>query len=142
MTTRTLSRDDLKGLAEKKKHGYINYIIDEKYINSIELEAAVGETSFSIEHEIFHHQINSQLLSYYMVYYSKGLNRVVRKQPTHPGNMIGQNQLPETLKVTSADVIVVLNTRFPACNISYQETWVDTDHNTKNLWKRYVIDWS
>lgn len=44
--------------------------------------------------------------------------------------------------LTDADVIAGFFTRFPGCNIYYDESWVETNSNTRTLKKGIMIDWS
>lgn len=44
--------------------------------------------------------------------------------------------------LTDAELIAGLFTRFPGCNIYYDEQWVETKSDTKTLKKGFVIDWS
>lgn len=44
--------------------------------------------------------------------------------------------------LTDAEIIAGFFTRFPGCKIYYEETWVETQPNTRNLKKGIVIDWS
>ena len=44
--------------------------------------------------------------------------------------------------LTDAELVAGFFTRFPGCNIYYQEDWVETQPNTSVLKKGIVIDWS
>lgn len=57
----------------------------------------------------------------------------------HNGGMITCPPAPE---VTDAELIAGLFTRFPGCNIYYEETWTDVNPTNRTLKKGIVIDWS
>lgn len=44
--------------------------------------------------------------------------------------------------LTDADIIAGFFTRFPGCNIYYDESWVETNKSTRTLKKGIMIDWS
>lgn len=44
--------------------------------------------------------------------------------------------------LTDADLIAGFCKRFPGCNIYYDESWVETNSNTRTLKKGIMIDWS
>lgn len=44
--------------------------------------------------------------------------------------------------ITNKDLISAFEKKFPGCDISYQENWIDIDSNKKVLKKGIVIDWS
>jgi hypothetical protein len=46
------------------------------------------------------------------------------------------------LPLSDAELIAGFFTRFPGCNIYYQEDWVESGRDTKTLKKGIVIDWS
>jgi hypothetical protein len=43
---------------------------------------------------------------------------------------------------TKEELIEGCKERLPGCSISYQETWVETGKDTKQLKKGILIDWS
>ena len=47
--------------------------------------------------------------------------------------------LPE---ITNGDLIAAFQRKFPDCDVSYQETWVDVTATNRVLKKGIVIDWS
>lgn len=51
-------------------------------------------------------------------------------------------QYPPPPVITNDDLISAFNRRFPDCDISYQEIWVDVNSNNRVLKKGIVIDWS
>jgi hypothetical protein len=43
---------------------------------------------------------------------------------------------------TSEELVEVLQKKYPGCDVSYKEGWVDTNPSTRTLQKGIVIDWS
>ncbi len=43
---------------------------------------------------------------------------------------------------TTEELIEAFQKKYPGCDVSYKEEWLDTDANTKVLKKGIVIDWS
>ena len=54
----------------------------------------------------------------------------------------GRGYNPPHLPITHEDYIAAFQRKFPECTVSYQEIWMNTGANTKNLKKGIVIDWS
>lgn len=50
-----------------------------------------------------------------------------------------RNQLPV---ITKDDLISAFQKKFPECNVSYQETWLDINSTNRVLKKGIMIDWS
>ena len=46
------------------------------------------------------------------------------------------------LPFTSEEIVEVLQKKYPGCDVSYKEGWVDTNPSTRTLQKGIVIDWS
>ena len=44
--------------------------------------------------------------------------------------------------ITIDDLISAFQRKFPDCDISYKEVWIDVNSTTKSLRKGVVIDWS
>jgi len=59
----------------------------------------------------------------------------------YEGKMMVQ-QIPPLAVFTNDDLVQAFKLRFPDCEISYQETWVDVHTNQKILKKGILIDWS
>ena len=55
-------------------------------------------------------------------------------------NMGKQGSPP--LPFTSEELIELLQKKYPGCDVSYKEEWVDTNASTRVLQKGIVIDWS
>ena len=49
---------------------------------------------------------------------------------------------PRNPKFTRDEFITAIETRYPDCKVSYQETWVDVGINNRTFKKGIVIDWS
>lgn len=55
-----------------------------------------------------------------------------------PYRVLHTNQPP----LTDAELVAGFFTRFPGCNIYYDESWVETNKSTRTLKKGIMIDWS
>jgi hypothetical protein len=53
-----------------------------------------------------------------------------------------QQHNPSMPVITNDDLISAFQRRFPDCDISYQEVWVDVNSNNRVLRKGITIDWS
>jgi hypothetical protein len=61
---------------------------------------------------------------------------------THnPGRGLAHLNTPQPT-ITNEDLIAAFQRKFPDCDISYEETWVEVDAFNKVLKKGIVIDWS
>ena len=49
---------------------------------------------------------------------------------------------PPPPTITTDDLIAAFQRKFPDCDVSYQETWVDVTATNRVLKKGIVIDWS
>jgi hypothetical protein len=54
--------------------------------------------------------------------------------------MVQSHPPPPT--ITTDDLIAAFQRKFPDCDVSYQETWVEVDATNRVLKKGIVIDWS
>jgi hypothetical protein len=52
---------------------------------------------------------------------------------------LAQNPLPV---ITNDDLVSTFQKKFPECEVSYQETWIDINSNNRVLKKGIIIDWS
>ena len=43
---------------------------------------------------------------------------------------------------TTEEIIEAFQNKYPGCDVTYKEEWVDTDSNTRVLKKGIMIDWS
>ena len=48
----------------------------------------------------------------------------------------------QLLPYTSEELVEILQKKYPGCDITYKEEWIDTDASTRLLKKGIVIDWS
>ena len=107
------NRSYLQSLPQKKKNEEIDSIIN-GFSQELLAYAREGKTSYMYE---------TQRLDMY--------------------NNRAQNALgPPIIKLGLDDLADRIKHRFPDCIISYQETWIDQNNNTKILKKGIVIDWS
>jgi hypothetical protein len=107
------NRSYLQSLPQTKKHGLVDGIIN-GFSQELLAYAREGKTSYMYE---------TQRLDLY--------------------NNRAQNALgPPLIKLNLDDLVDRIPQRFPDCIISYRETWIDQNNNTKILKKGIVIDWS
>jgi hypothetical protein len=114
MDSETFSRSFLQGIPEQCKQSRIDQIIYQ-FINELKNAAAMGKTSYM-----------------YNVDNCRELNKHL-----FPG---GANQTSPV--ITIDDLVSAFQKKFPDCNVSYKETWVDVDSKTMSLKKGIIIDWS
>jgi len=108
-----LSRAYLQSLPAQKKREQIEQMLD--HVNTIvKNEAISGKTSYL-------YNLKNPQIEHYM------------KTRVH------QPHLPV---IDDSDFLPVLQTMFPDCTISYQETWIDITATNKVLTKGFLIDWS
>ena len=48
----------------------------------------------------------------------------------------------KSISITTDDLVAALKQKFPDCDVSYEETWVEVNSVNKILKKGIVIDWS
>jgi hypothetical protein len=67
----------------------------------------------------------------------------IQKDPHRMGQPAKSWQYPcQDVTLTDDEILGALSEKFPDCVVSFQETWVDTSHNTRVLKKGILIDWS
>lgn len=49
---------------------------------------------------------------------------------------------PNQPTVGNDDLVAAFQKKFPGCNVSFQETWIETRQGVKELKKGILIDWS
>ena len=59
-----------------------------------------------------------------------------------PNNGRQLQQHPSLPIITNDDLVSAFQRKFPDCDISYQEVWVDINSNNRVLRKGITIDWS
>lgn len=112
MSTQTFSRSFLQAAPEREKQRRIEWILNSSGFVQNLENAAI------------------QGQTQYMYTHNPGSVAVVRAS----GPL-----LPE---ITNGDMIAAFRRKFPDCDVSYQETWVEVDATNKVLKKGIVIDWS
>lgn len=106
------SRTYLQSIPQKKKEETIDRIISE-FSHELLSDAESGKTMYMYEtHRLDLHN-----------------NRI-------------RHRFPPPLQISLDDLADRFKQRFPGCSISYQETWIIQNNNTKILKKGVVIDWS
>lgn len=109
----TFSRSFLQGIPEQRKQQHINQII-QWFIHELQNAAAAGKTSYM---------------------YSLDQRHAVAAVG------LGQSNPPPPV-TTNDDLVSAFQKKFPDCDVSYQETWVDVNPHNRVLKKGIVIDWS
>ena len=56
--------------------------------------------------------------------------------------MYSLNAVGQPPVITNDDLVSAFQKKFPECDVSYQETWVDDNPHNRVLKKGIVIDWS
>lgn len=115
MNSETFSRSFLQGIPEQCKQNRIYQIIGH-FIQDLKNAAAMGKTSYMYNPD----------------------NCRVLNQHLFPGGPKNHN----SPVITIDDLVSAFQKKFPECDVSYQETWVDIDSNTRSLKKGILIDWS
>ena len=106
------SREYLQKCPQQKKIREIDNIISE-FVLTLQRDAELGKTFYMYETHLL-----------------ENFNRI-----RFPQN-------PQSLEITINDFIIRLKQRFPDCEISYRELWIDQSNNTRVLKKGIVIDWN
>lgn len=112
MSTETFSRSFLQRMPEQHKQQHIDSLIN-VFIHDLRNAAIRGKTSYM--YDLNNRQNNSQ----FVIPLSESLPRI-----------------------TNDDLVSAFQQKFPDCNISYQETWINVNSNNKVLKKGIMIDWS
>ena len=113
MSSQTFSRSFLQGMPEQRKQQNIDKLI-EQFVQDLQRAAASGKTSY--------------------------MYSTARVESYNSAIMRPNGQ--EEPVITNDDLISAFQRKFPDCRISYEETWVERDSNTKYLTKGIIIDWS
>ena len=115
MSSKTISRASLKGLPEQQKMGQIDAIVN-AISGKIQIIATSGKTSYM---------------------YELGINKVAQEEVD-----ITFNQPYRMTLITNDELIAGFKRKFPDCDISYKEAWIEVKPNNKVLKKGILIDWS
>jgi hypothetical protein len=123
MNSQIFSRDYLQSAPQLEKQRQIDAIISE-FIDELIKCASEGKTEYCIN-------LNSN---------EKGN----RSNSLYVGSMMGVNQMIRQMhnKLTDAELIAGLFTRFPGCKIYLDETNLTPTSNQQSFRKGIVIDWS
>jgi len=108
----TFDRAYLQNLAGLRRRQQIEQWINNQLHHAIEAAAANGKTSYLVN----------------------GMPQIC--------NPHYQQYAMEPSPFTSEEVVAVLQKKYPGCDITYKEEWVDTNSSTRVLQKGIVIDWS
>jgi hypothetical protein len=122
MSSQIYSREYLQSAHQLEKHRQIDFIVS-GFIDRLKKNASEGKTEYRI---------------------TLGTEQEVRHNYLHMGSMIGLNTIMSEIqkKMTGAELIAGLVTRFPGCKIKYDETNIEVENCAETLKKGIVIDWS
>ena len=123
MSSQTYSRSFLQGLPEEEKQRRIDSIVN-GFILNLRNSAVAGKTQYIYTPDL--HNMSTPDL-----HNMSGPIVLTRKTYT-----------PPTPTITNEDLIAAFQRKFPDCDVSYKETWVEVDAVNKVLKKGIVIDWS
>lgn len=117
------SREYLQSIPELRKQETIDWIVG-GFIQQLKQNASEGKTQYWVN----------------LDYDERGC----RRNNLHVGAMMETNKVNSQLihGLTINELIHGLQNRFPGCKISYEESWVETNSNTRTLKKGILIDWS
>ena len=127
-SSETFSRSYLQGLPEERKQKHIDNML-QKYIHEIKHSAGIGKTSYTFDQTRISQDRNQ-----------RGVVEGEGVRLNRPGR--GDENIPSAPVVTNEDLIAAFQKRFPDCDVSYQETWVDVNPHNRVLKKGILIDWS
>jgi hypothetical protein len=118
MSSQTFSRAFLQAQAtpEAHKQNYIENSIIRNFINELLPAANAGKTQYIYTHNPAPH---------------------ARKCVTY-----GSPLPPPPPTITNEDLVTAFKLKFPDCDVSYQEIWVEVNPTNRVLKKGIVIDWS
>jgi predicted patatin/cPLA2 family phospholipase len=113
----TFDRAYLQNVRTLQRRQYIQQWINDQLHHQIVAAAADGNTSYVVTQKFMPHMPNT-------------------------GNIYqGHVQQPQP-PFTSEELVELLQKKYPGCDVSYNEEWVDTNSSTRVLQKGIVIDWS
>uniref|UniRef100_A0A6C0L7D4 Uncharacterized protein n=1 Tax=viral metagenome TaxID=1070528 RepID=A0A6C0L7D4_9ZZZZ len=139
MSSQTFSRSVLQGIPEQRKQQDIDGLI-ERFIHELLHAAAMGKTSYMYQppHDLIQtgHAIRINVSSN-----PPALGKTFLSSPSSATGMNSLSNTPLPV-ITIDDLVSAFQKKFPDCDVSYQETWVDIDSNNRSLKKGILIDWS
>jgi len=115
MSMQTYSRSFLQGLPEEEKQRRIDMIVN-GFFQNLRNAAIAGKTQYIYTPDC--------------------------RNMSGPIVLAKRTQTPPEPIITNEDLIAAFQRKFPDCDVSYQETWVEVDATNKVLKKGIVIDWS
>lgn len=116
MSSQTFSRAFLQAAPEREKERRIEWILNTSgFVQNLQNAAIEGKTQYIYTH-------------------NTGRVRGVVA--------VAGGSSPVLPEITNGDLIAAFKRKFPDCDISYQETWVDVTATNRVLTKGIVIDWS
>jgi predicted adenine nucleotide alpha hydrolase (AANH) superfamily ATPase len=123
MTDINYSREYLRGipgkLKQKRKQDLIRVMVG-SVGNPVTVAATKEKTSYMIDEQVY---------AKYQV-------------PPHPQEFQHLETYLRDVVLTKEEILYALQEKFPGCVVSFQETWVDAEDNTRVLKKGILIDWS
>lgn len=124
MSSPTLSRSYLQGIPEQRKQQRIDYII-QGFMHELLKVAEAGKTSYMYSLDNRH-----------------GVAHAAGGASVAAAVVAAQQSGPQPPVITNDDLVSAFQKKFPECDVSYQETWVDVTPHNRILKKGIVIDWS
>lgn len=150
----TLSSEYLQSIPAQRKKEQIKSIID-SFVGNLHHAASVGQTSFTFDPSHLIQEANKAANSYKMNLNldlsgssldasGQVLDAAWQKQQMQLGLMqknVNFTSLPCS-PLSVDDLISEFKVKFPSCQISFKETWVDVNKTTRTLKSGILIDWA
>ena len=130
MDYQSYSREFLTELPAKRKRELDQRVVEEimkSFIQELSMAALSGAKSYMFDMSNTEYVPPSQMTT------SNGMQRSPR---VYNGKIIMQYSIPMD------ELIALFKERFPGCEVTQKEEWVDTNSNTRTLKKGLCIDWS
>ena len=135
MAQQTFSREYLQGIPNKNKKNTINQII-QQHIAAIQQAANTGKSSYTVC--LTNPQTTQILGNYYNILIPNEHRQYIDKFGRHKtSNLEDLNSL-----ISRNEYIDEFKIKFPGCDISYEEAWLDVNQTTRVLNHNIIIDWS
>jgi hypothetical protein len=91
-----------------------------------------------------------QQIDYIINMYQQAIEDAAKNgKPSYLVDMQGRHMQPTNIKgqepilpPTPEELIEAFQKKYPGCDVSYKEEWIDTDASTRVLKKGILIDWS
>lgn len=159
MIPATLSSEYLQSIPAQRKKEQIKSIID-SFVGNLHHAASVGQTSFTFDPSHLIQEANNAANSYKMnlnldlsgssldasgqVLDAAWQKQQMQRQQMQLGLMqknVNFTSLPCS-PLSVDDLISEFKLKFPSCQISFKETWVDVNKTTRTLKSGILIDWT